>query len=62
MPQDRSRLVRHEKVLVAVVIHSERRAMDEPGVENPEAQLKRCLEEEKTTSKGIQLTTVAIRE
>jgi hypothetical protein len=44
---DRSRLVEHERVLVASGIHSRRRAADELGVEDPEGEYRRWLEEER---------------
>ncbi len=46
LPQDRDRLVRDEEVLVSAGIHSRRRAMDELGIENPDAEFGRWLEEE----------------
>ncbi len=46
LPQDRSRLVADEQALVAAGIHSRRRAADELGVEDPESEFKRWLEEE----------------
>jgi hypothetical protein len=46
LPQDRERLVRDEEVLVSSGIHSRRRAMDELGIENPDAEFQRWLEEE----------------
>jgi len=45
LPQDRGRLVREEQILVEAGIHSRRRAMEELGVEDPEREFKRCLEE-----------------
>ena len=45
LPQDRGRLVREEEILVGAGIHSRRRAMDELGIENPDAELERWLEE-----------------
>ncbi len=45
LPLDRSRLVEDERVLVASGIHSRRRAADELGVEDPEAEFRRWLEE-----------------
>jgi len=47
LPQDRGRLVRDEQVLVAAGLHSRRRAMENLGVEDPEGELARWLEEEK---------------
>ena len=45
LPQDRGRLVHDEEVMVGAGIHSRRRAMDELGVEDPEAEFRRWLEE-----------------
>jgi hypothetical protein len=46
MPQDKSRLVSDEETLVKNGIHSRRRAMDEVGVKDPEAELRHWLEEQ----------------
>jgi len=46
LPQDRARMVADETALVAAGIHSRRRAMDELGVRNPEAEYERWLEEQ----------------
>ena len=46
LPPDRSRLVADEKALVEAGIHSRRRAADELGVNDPETELARWLEEE----------------
>jgi len=46
LPQDRDRLVRDEQILVGTGIHSRRRAMDELGIENPDIEFERWLEEE----------------
>ena len=46
VPKDRSRLVEDERVLVAAGIHSRRRAADELGVADPEAEFGRWLEEQ----------------
>ncbi|TET38938.1 MAG: phage portal protein [Dehalococcoidia bacterium] len=46
LPQDRGRLVGEEQILVASGIHSRRRAMDELGIQDPEAEFQRWLEEE----------------
>jgi len=54
MPQDRARLVRDEEVMVAAGIHSRRRAMDNLGVEDPDAELARWLEERRLESDGLQ--------
>jgi hypothetical protein len=45
LPQDRGRLVRDEQILVNAGIHSRRRAMVELGIEDPDAELERCVEE-----------------
>ena len=45
LPIDRSRLVSDETRLVAAGIHSRRRAADEVGVEDPEAEFERWREE-----------------
>jgi len=45
LPQDRSRLVRDEQILVESGIHSRRRAMEELGVEDAEAEFSRLREE-----------------
>ena len=47
LPQDRGRQVKDEEILVASGIHSRRRAMKELGVEDPEAEFQRWLEEER---------------
>jgi len=47
LPLDRSRLVGDERVLVAAGIHSRRRAADELGVEDPEGEFRRWLEEQR---------------
>ena len=46
MPRDRSRLIGDEKSLVASGIHSRRRAADELGVADPDAEFARWLEEQ----------------
>jgi hypothetical protein len=46
LPQDRGRLVREEQILVGAGIHSRRRAMDELGLEDPDTEFGRWLEEE----------------
>ncbi len=48
LPRDMSRLVLNEQALVQSGIHSRRRAMDELGVQDPEYELKRWLEERET--------------
>jgi hypothetical protein len=45
LPLDRSRLVADEQALVAAGIHSRRRAADNLGVEDPEQEFRRWLEE-----------------
>jgi hypothetical protein len=45
LPLDRSRMVEDERVLVAAGIHSRRRAADNLGVADPEAEFARWLEE-----------------
>ncbi len=45
-PEDRSRLVADEQALVASGIHSRRRAADELGVADPDAEFARWLEEQ----------------
>jgi hypothetical protein len=47
LPQDRGRVVRDEEILVASGIHSRRRAMENLGVDDPEAEFTRWLEEKK---------------
>ena len=47
LPLDRSRLVDDERVLVSAGIHSRRRAADELGVEDPELEFRRWLEEQR---------------
>jgi YD repeat-containing protein len=47
LPLDRSRLVEDERALVAAGIHSRRRAADELGVEDPEGEFRRWLEEQR---------------
>ena len=50
LPQDRDRLVRDEQILVGSGIHSRRRAMDELGIENPDVEFERWLEEQERLS------------
>lgn len=45
LPQDLTKLVANEQVLVQTGIHSRRRAMDEVGVQDPEMEFQRWLEE-----------------
>lgn len=54
LPQDRGRLVQNETALVQSGVHSRRRAMDELGVEDPEAELNTWLEERETILKQNQ--------
>ncbi len=46
LPQDRSRMVRDERMMVEAGIHSRRRAMEELGIQEPDAEFRRWLEEE----------------
>jgi len=48
LPEDMTRLVANEQVLVQAGIHSRRRAMDEIGVKEPEEEFNKWLEERKT--------------
>jgi len=52
VPVDRSRLVEDERTLVSAGIHSRRRAADELGVADPEAEFSRWLEEERSAEAG----------
>ncbi len=52
LPLDRSRLVADEQALVATGIHSRRRAADNLGVADPEAEFRRWLEERALESGG----------
>ena len=45
LPQDKERLVANEQTLIQNGVHSRRRAMDEVGVKDPEAEFNRWLEE-----------------
>lgn len=54
LPQDRTRLVQNETSLVQTGIHSRRRAMDELGVEDPEAELLTWLQERESILKQNQ--------
>lgn len=47
LPQDKVQLVNNETALVQNGIHSRRRAMDEVGVRDPEAEFKQWMEEQK---------------
>jgi hypothetical protein len=51
LPQDLSRLVSNEQALVQSGIHSRRGAMEEVGIEDPENEFKRWLEERETILK-----------
>jgi hypothetical protein len=60
LPQDRSRQVQDERVLVEAGIHSRRRAADALGVEDPESEFRRWLEEQAAlVGKRSDDTTVA---
>lgn len=48
LPDDVTRQVNNEQTLVQAGIHSRRRAMDEIGVQDPETEFKRWLEERET--------------
>lgn len=50
VPRDRSRMVTDERLLIGSGIHSRRRAADNLGVENPEAEFERWLEEERAAA------------
>jgi YD repeat-containing protein len=52
LPLDRSRLVSDERALVASGIHSRRRAADELGVEDPEGEFRRWVEEQRAIEAG----------
>jgi hypothetical protein len=52
LPQDRSRLIADERTLVESGIHSRRRAANELGVEDPEGEFGRWLEEQGRASEG----------
>ena len=52
LPLDRSRLVEDERVLVSSGIHSRRRAADELGVEDPEQEFRRWVEEQQAVGGG----------
>ena len=51
LPLDRSRLVDDERRLVEAGNHSRRRAADELGVEDPEAEFRRWLEEQSAAAR-----------
>lgn len=52
LPQDRSRQVTDEQTLVAAGIHSRRRAAAALGVEDPDAEFARWLDEQRQTGSG----------
>ena len=52
LPQDKVQLVNNETSLVEHGIHSRRRAMDEVGVKDPEAEFKHWMEEQREIRKG----------
>jgi hypothetical protein len=54
LPQDNAQLVRNEQILVQEGIHSKRRAMDELGVKDPEAEFQHWIEEQE---KILQINT-----
>jgi len=51
LPQDMARQVNNEQVLVQTGIHSRRRAMDELGIQDPELEFNKWLEERATILK-----------
>ncbi|MFH1640082.1 MAG: phage portal protein [Chloroflexota bacterium] len=51
LPRDQARLIANEQALIQSGIHSRRRAMDEIGVLDPEAEFKKWLEERETILK-----------
>jgi hypothetical protein len=51
LPYDLAKMVANEQALVQSGIHSRRRAMDELGVQDPEAEFQRGLEERSTILK-----------
>ena len=55
VPRDRSRLVADERALVSAGIHSRRRAADELGVADPDAEFSRWLEEQEQLAPGSAL-------
>jgi hypothetical protein len=62
LPQDKVQLVNNETALVQNGIHSRKRAMDEVGVRDPEAEFNHWLEEQKeirkTNSKSQETSTI----
>ena len=61
LPQDRARVVGNETALVQAGIHSRRRAMDELGVENPEAEMNIWLAERESILKQNQSYSVKVK-
>ena len=51
LPQDTQRAAQNEQLLVQSGIHSRRTAMDELGVQDPDTEFKRWLEERATIRK-----------
>ena len=51
LPQDIQRAAQNEQLLVQSGIHSRRTAMDELGIQDPDAEFKRWLEERATIRK-----------
>jgi len=45
LPQDRARQAQNEQLLVQAGVHSRRRAMDEIGIEDPDTEFERWMEE-----------------
>ena len=60
LPQDRSRQVADERTLVEAGIHSRRRAADALGVEDPEGEFARWLEEEAAIGHGAMPSAAAV--
>ncbi len=54
LPQDKVQLVNNETSLVEHGIHSRRRAMDEVGVKDPEAEFAHWMEEQREIKKSIE--------
>jgi ubiquinone biosynthesis protein UbiJ len=48
LPQDRAQIIRSEETLIQNGIHSRKRAMNEMNVQDPEAEFKLWLEEERS--------------
>jgi len=48
LPQDMSRVIADEQVMVQTGMHSRHRAMSEIGINNPEQEFSRWLEERQT--------------